>query len=277
MFRTNYVARKRTRFKSLSCSLSAALLLSSGPAAAQSLFSANDKAVLQKAGFTPADFKAAQQVQIAPHYASYQAWLGCVAPTLGALINTDHDAELAFKISLKDCAPRARELRASIARPLGLDRAQRVVNLLSAGIGLLAVERWEAKHPGKSWMPQRVGNWIISWKKDEMCVASLTPSATNEPILAIANHRGSLILNLQSRHTEIPSQAYQTEREMTVMHAAGSLRTKQRFKVYGKDRAAFESALDTETWRALQTATVIILHGPGPEEQVGFRGDDASR
>ena len=179
-----------------------ALLSFSTPSSAQ-VDPASHQMLVEK-GFNQADFKAAEVTQIGKNYLFYSRWAKCATNASNiALMNGAPDTRAKTLIQLS-CNDEAFALRASIATQLGLERANRVTNLLLADMLIRTVNRWVEQHPKAVDGSAQVGDWAIQKLDSGGCTAFVNAKG-KEDYIRIIGLKGTLYLLLRTEFPQSPT------------------------------------------------------------------------
>jgi hypothetical protein len=139
--------------------------------AATAQVSASQRVALHNQGFSDAEIRAADALQIAPHFAFYQRWKGCWDQVaLQSLSGGDRVSEVRHTAE-NLCSDEAGYLRASLAREFGLARANRIISLAEASLSISYDGIYARQHPAPPAGSTNVAGWTVAHPRPFRCAA----------------------------------------------------------------------------------------------------------
>ena len=158
--------------------------------AATAQVSASQHAALHNQGFSDAEIRAANALQIAPHFAFYQRWKGCWDQVaLQSLSGGDRVSEVRHTAE-NLCSDEAGYLRASLAREFGLQRANRIISLAEASLSISYDGIYARQHPAPPVGSTNVAGWTVAHPRPLRCAAmKVHNSLDSSGVIMTVDHR----------------------------------------------------------------------------------------
>ncbi len=154
----------------------------------------DNRTALAQIGFTAKDFAASATTQISPHFSFYKTWRDCFRSATDAFLSAGKSADDATTFAKATCQDESLALRASIAKPLGLAEANRVIDLLVSDFAITLRRSWDRSNAALPQGTRIVGNWRIVPGEAGACAAVGVFGGIDQPVRLLKNRNGFFLL-----------------------------------------------------------------------------------